>query len=100
MSHSGPVPAPSAAPRPGPRPPARQLETGNRLAALSGAQPQVRARTPPLFVLFLTVLGAICLAGSPYYVLSVAERVRSPLHPWLKPSGYIGQSAGLLALAI
>jgi hypothetical protein len=26
--------------------------------------------------------------------------VRSPLHPWLKSSGYIGQSAGLLALAM
>jgi hypothetical protein len=26
--------------------------------------------------------------------------VRSPLHAWLKPSGYIGQSAGLLALTI
>ena len=30
----------------------------------------------------------------------MAERVRSPLHPWLRPSGVIGQSAGILALAI
>jgi hypothetical protein len=30
----------------------------------------------------------------------VAERVRDPLHPWLRPSGYIGQSAGIAALAI
>jgi len=43
---------------------------------------------------------AICVAGAPYYTLPVAGRVRSPLHPWLKPSGYIGQSAGLLALVI
>ncbi|HEY6852887.1 MAG TPA: hypothetical protein VI139_01470, partial [Gemmatimonadales bacterium] len=32
--------------------------------------------------------------------LSAAGRVRSPLHVWFKPAGYIGQSAGLLALAI
>lgn len=42
----------------------------------------------------------ICVAGFPYYSAPVAERVRSPLHPWLRPSGYIGQSAGLLAIAI
>lgn len=49
---------------------------------------------------FTALLVAICLAGWPYYTLSVGERVRSPLHPWLRPSGYIGQSAGLLAVAI
>jgi hypothetical protein len=49
---------------------------------------------------FAVLLVAICLAGWPYYTLSVGERVRSPLHPWLRPSGYIGQSAGLLAVAI
>jgi hypothetical protein len=53
-----------------------------------------------LFKLFLVMLGAICLGGWPYYALPIAERVRSPLHAWLKPSGYIGQSAGLLALTI
>ena len=49
---------------------------------------------------FLLLLGVICLAGLPYYTLPIAARVRSSFHPWLKPSGYIGQSAGLLALAI
>jgi hypothetical protein len=49
---------------------------------------------------FIALLVAVCLAGWPYYTLSVGERVRSPLHPWLRPSGYIGQSAGLLAVAI
>jgi hypothetical protein len=53
-----------------------------------------------LFKLFLVMLGATCLGGWPYYALPIAERVRSPLHAWLKPSGYIGQSAGLLALTI
>jgi hypothetical protein len=49
---------------------------------------------------FIGVLAAICVLGFPYYILPVAERVRSPLHPWLKPAGYVGQSAGLLAIAI
>jgi hypothetical protein len=51
-------------------------------------------------VFFVVVLVAVCVVGMPYYTLSVAQRMRSPLHPWLKPSGYVGQSAGLLALAI
>jgi hypothetical protein len=48
----------------------------------------------------VVVLTGICIAGLPYYTLSAGARMRNPLHPWLKPSGYIGQSAGLLALAI
>lgn len=52
-----------------------------------------------LFVV-VALLVAVCVAGFPYYTLSIAERVRSPLHPWLKPSGYVGQSAGLVAIVI
>jgi hypothetical protein len=40
------------------------------------------------------------LLGLPYYRLALSDRVRSSLHPWFKPSGYIGQTAGLLALAM
>lgn len=58
-------------------------------------------RTPrwPLAII-VTVLVSINVAGLPYYLAPMAERVRSPLHPWLRPSGVIGQSAGILALAI
>src|ERR1019366_9915412 len=45
-------------------------------------------------------LVAINIAGARYYLAPVAERVRDPLHPWLRPSGYVGQSAGILALVI
>jgi hypothetical protein len=38
--------------------------------------------------------------GAPYYLAPLAGRVRDPLHLWLKPSGYIGQSLGLLAAAL
>jgi hypothetical protein len=53
-----------------------------------------------VLVLFLGVLAAICFAGAPYYTQPMAARVRSPWHVWLKSSGYLGQSAGLLALAL
>jgi hypothetical protein len=46
------------------------------------------------------VLTAANIAGWRYYSLPQGERVRSSLHAWLRPSGYIGQSAGILALAI
>ena len=50
--------------------------------------------------IILSTLAAINIAGAPYYRLSLGERARSPLHHWLRPSGVIGQSAGLLALLI
>lgn len=69
-------------------------------------RPSVRAGgeglRPSRYVLlaFIGVLVALCVFGLPYYLAPMGERVRSPLHPWLKPAGYIGQSAGLLAIAI
>ena len=81
-------PAPPAV-RPAPRPapaatpaPARQARPGPGL---------VRRNIPLLTI--LGVLAAINLAGLTYYASPIADRVRSPLHAWLKPSGYIGQSA-------
>ena len=43
---------------------------------------------------------AINAIGARYYLAPTAVRVRDPLHPWLRPSGIIGQSAGILALVI
>jgi hypothetical protein len=45
-------------------------------------------------------LGAVTLAGAGYYFAPQALRIRSPLHPWLRPSGYVGQTAGILALLV
>ena len=50
--------------------------------------------------LAITALLAGSIAGSSYYLAPLSDRVRSPLHPWLRPSGYIGQSAGVLAFVI
>ncbi len=51
-------------------------------------------------MLFTVALVGVNLLGVSYYLLPRAEQVRAPLHAWLKPSGYIGQGAGVLALAI
>jgi hypothetical protein len=46
------------------------------------------------------VLALVNVVGLTYYVSEIGERVRSPLHAWLKPSGYVGQSAGLIAFGL
>lgn len=42
----------------------------------------------------------INVVGARYYLAPQAVRVRDELHPWLRPSGYVGQSAGIIALLI
>jgi hypothetical protein len=72
----------------------------SRVGALARARrPAAPARRLTLPVLVGTLVAGN-LAGAPYYTLPIAERVRHPLHSWLRPSGYVGQSAGLLALLI
>jgi len=53
----------------------------------------------PLIIIFGVLAVGTALA-SPYYVLPLAGRVRSPFHPWLRPSGYVGQSMGILAFLL
>jgi hypothetical protein len=86
MTHPGTAPA---------RPPGLERRSGTvpRPARRSRAGRNVVAT-------FVMLLCGVCIAGAPYYRLPAAGRVRSPLHMWFKPAGYIGQSAGLLALAI
>jgi hypothetical protein len=82
------------------RPPAPAQPLHRRAPGRPAPQPRERSRGRRIVVFFVAVLTAVCLAGMPYYVLSAGQRMRSPMHVWLKPSGYIGQSAGLLALTI
>jgi hypothetical protein len=49
---------------------------------------------------FLGLLVVVHLAGLRYFLLPAVDRVRSPLHPWFRPSGFIGQSAGIAAFAL
>jgi hypothetical protein len=71
-----------------------------RLAAATAA----RRSLPGVRFWWLLLIGLplvlINIFGAPYYLASMQERVRLPLHPWLRPSGYIGQSAGIIALLI
>ncbi|NNE43276.1 MAG: hypothetical protein HKN12_03635, partial [Gemmatimonadetes bacterium] len=43
---------------------------------------------------------AVCLIGLPYYTAALKDRLWSPYHDWLKPSGWVGQSAGWLCFAL
>ena len=45
-------------------------------------------------------LTIINVMGMPYYTASMAERVRHPWHGWLRPSGTVGLSAGVVAVVI
>lgn len=55
----------------------------------------LRLALPPALLLI-----ALSLVGSAYYVLPAAQRVRHAWHPWLRPSGYIGQTLGIVAFAL
>ena len=52
-----------------------------------------------LAALFALPLG-VCVRGFGYYSAPLAERLRSPLHPWLKPSGPLGLAFGLAGFAM
>ena len=40
------------------------------------------------------------LIGLPYYLMDPGERLRSPLHDWLKPSGLVGLCFGVAGLVL
>ena len=48
----------------------------------------------------MATLLAVNAIGTGYYAASLPVRVRHPLHEWLRPSGFIGQLAGVLAFVI
>ena len=50
--------------------------------------------------LFITALVVINVAGASYYLAPTATQKRHPWHDFLKPSGEIGQTAGILAFLI
>ncbi len=73
---------------------------GRRPIAATTARRSARGARFWWLVLIGLPLILINVFGAPYYFASMQERVRLPLHPWLRPSGYIGQSAGIIALLI
>ena len=89
-------PTPTPIPIPTPTPTAAQERD---LPRPTRSGPGLIRRNIPLVVI-LGVLTAINVAGLTYYLSEIGERVRSPMHAWLKPSGYVGQSAGLIAFVL
>ncbi|HET6348372.1 MAG TPA: hypothetical protein VFH88_04735 [Candidatus Krumholzibacteria bacterium] len=56
-----------------------------------------RGAGPGRVILIPTLLLlAVAAIGTPYYLSSTAERLRHPLHVWFRPSGYVGQTAGII----
>lgn len=98
LSVSQPAPSP-VVPVAGGAPAARPTPPHNS-PAKPGAHPARKGLSLAWVYLTITALLAGSIAGSSYYLAPLSDRVRSPLHPWLRPSGYIGQSAGILAFVI
>jgi hypothetical protein len=53
-----------------------------------------------LLGVLLAIPVVVTIWGLSYYVAGAAARVRSPLHSLLRPSGLVGQSFGVLGLAL
>jgi len=47
----------------------------------------------------LLLMTVVAVIGVQYYAAPLGVRLRHPMHAWLRPSGYIGQTAGLLTFA-
>jgi hypothetical protein len=64
-------------------------------------RPSSRHASILLPALVITALLLVVNAfGASYYLSPIAERVRHPLHPVFRSSGWVGQSAGILAFVI
>jgi hypothetical protein len=93
-------PAETRAAPAGRKPPRPETDTRPATGRLA---PRVRSSASTRRITLAVIVGfllAINIGGAPYYLLPIAARVRHPLHLWLRPSGYVGQSAGIVALAI
>lgn len=53
-----------------------------------------------MFAVGAAIVGGLTLKGYSYYVLSHAQRMRSPLHHLLRPAGAVGHGVGILATGV
>lgn len=99
-------PSPNSAPAPSGRTghPARSATSSrSNGAGIPGAGRPSADRGPAtgrIVAAITLVLIAINAIGARYYLLPIGERARSPLHRVLKSSGIVGQTTGIIALAI
>ena len=87
-----------AARQPGAHVPSRPVPTPAARPAGRGVSRAHPTRTWPIAA-FGVILITINLIGLPYYLADSGARVRHPWHQWFRPSGYVGQTAGIVALA-
>lgn len=69
------------------------------VAKASAVKPERAARgvgPGRVIVVPFVLLIVIAAIGVQYYALPHAERLRHAFHPWFRPSGYVGQSAGIV----
>jgi hypothetical protein len=101
LAASRPAPA-QASGETAPQPQSLRVDrTSGSLPTPSKPEPKERAGdklTGVFIVIGLLLVGSF--VGRSYYFAPLTERARHPLHEWLRPSGYVGQTAGILALAI
>jgi hypothetical protein len=90
--------SPPARPNDTPAPPARS-PVKKPDSRPSRVDVRSQGRRLPVAILTIALL-AINAVGAPYYLADKAARVRDPLHALLKPSGTVGQSAGVAAFLI
>jgi len=99
-----PNPVPLTAPA-APPPPDRVPATPVVARVTPPVRPPIQPRRGLLrrnltLVTVLLGLTAITLVGLEYYRLPTSLRVRHDYHTWLKPSGYVGQAAGIVAFLL
>jgi hypothetical protein len=91
---------------PGPAAPAPAAPAPPPLASAPvspASRPAPRFRLDPdatALTLILAIPVAATVYGLPYYLMSSGERMRSPLHALLKPSGSLGLAFGVVGLAL
>lgn len=85
----------------------RPSSASSRRPALASATPspvssrdREESRRRWLLIALSLPLAAVNVLGVSYYAASNAGRVRHPWHALLRPSGVVGQSAGIVAFAI
>ena len=85
--------------RPSPAPPLRPTVESGTASPVSERDREAARRRWLLIALSLP-LAAVNIVGVSYYAAENAGRVRHPWHALLRPSGAVGQSAGVVAFVI
>ena len=79
---------------------ASAIRRTDRTVSATSEKPRIVVAARSVAVGIALLLVAIAIWGERYYTAPLAGRVRDARHEWLRPSGTIGQTLGLTALAL